>query len=200
VHAISLRRAAAAAGALTAALGLSLAPAASATTTDPTCSAPTSQPFAPWLDYGNYQQVPGGSFESSTPSWTLSGAKVVSGNESFQVGGAADSRSLSLPAGAAATSPAFCGGFGYPTVRLFSSGGGLLGTLNVTVLYTDSTGVLRSQPLGVVTASGSWQPSLQLLTLSGLPLLTGSHLAVRLTAVGGGFSVDDVYVDPYGKR
>jgi hypothetical protein len=33
-----------------------------------------------------------------------------------------------------------------------------------------------------------------------LPLLTGSEMAVRLTAISGSFTVDDVYVDPYGKR
>jgi hypothetical protein len=35
-----------------------------------------------------------------------------------------------------------------------------------------------------------------------LPLLPGEHtpIAFRFTAVGGDWSVDDVWVDPYGRR
>lgn len=163
------------------------------------CDDPVSQPFKPWLDYAKYSLVTGGDFEAGSPAWALTGASVVAGNESHNVGGAG-SRSLSIPRGATATSPSFCGGFDHPTLRLFAKGGGLLGLLSVTVNYNDAKGLLHSQSLGVVTPSGSWQPSLPLLSLSGLPLLTGSNLSVSLTAIGGSFTVDDVYVDPYGKR
>lgn len=162
------------------------------------CPAATSQPFARWLDFSYYALVPGGSFEAGGPSWSLEGASVVAGNESFDASGPGV-RSLSVPSGASATSPSFCGGLDRPSVRLFAKGGGLLGLLNVTVLYTDG-GVLRSQPLGLVTASGAWRPSLPLLTLSGLPVLTGKELAVRVTAIGGSFTIDDVFVDPWGRH
>ncbi|MCW2990070.1 MAG: hypothetical protein JWM73_664 [Solirubrobacterales bacterium] len=183
-------------------VALALAVAASlafATSADAACSAPLSKPFAPWLDSSSYALVPGGDFEAGGPAWTLDGASAAAGSETFHVGGAGD-RSVSIPRGASITSPAFCGGLDHPTLRLFAKGGGLLGLLNVTVIYTDAGGLLRSQPLGLVTGSGGWQPSLPLLTLSGLPLLTGSEMAVRLTAISGSFTVDDVYVDPYGKR
>jgi hypothetical protein len=159
------------------------------------CDAPTSKPFARWLDFANYTAVPGGDFESSA-GWSLTGASVVSGNESFNVSGSG-SHSLSIPRGASATSPSFCGGLDRSTVRLFAKGGGLLGLLSVKVTYTDDAGILRSQSLGLVTGSGNWQPSLPMLTLSGLPLLTGSEMSVTLTAVSGNFTVDDVYVDPW---
>src|SRR3954462_2174724 len=62
-----------------------------------------SQPFARFGDNASYTPVPGGSFEGGNGGWSLSGgAKVVSGNESFNVVGG--SHSLSLPAGATATS------------------------------------------------------------------------------------------------
>jgi hypothetical protein len=65
---------------------------------------PMSQPFLPWLDLGSYFLMPGGSFENGAPGWTLAGgAKVVNGNESFSVGVAKDSHSLSLPPGSSAT-------------------------------------------------------------------------------------------------
>src|SRR5690348_14714704 len=64
------------------------------------CS-PASQVFLPWQDDASYGLVPGGSFESSLYGWSLSrGASVVAGNETYQVGGAADATSLYLPAGA----------------------------------------------------------------------------------------------------
>src|SRR5579884_1980918 len=73
-----------------------------------TCgSQPESQPFAGFGDTNLYTPVPGGSFEVGTPSWALwNGAQVVSGNESYNVAGG--SRSLRLPAGSSATSPALC--------------------------------------------------------------------------------------------
>jgi hypothetical protein len=151
------------------------------------CEGPTSKPFSRYLDFADYVPVPGGDFEGGD-AWSLNGASVVSSS---------GDHSLSIPRGASATSPAFCGGVDHPTVRLFAKGGGLLGLMQVTVNYTDGAGLLRSQPLGLVLPSLNWQPSLPLLTLSGLPLLTGSQLSVTLTAISGNFQVDDVYVDPW---
>lgn len=179
--------------ALAASLFALAAPAAQAA-----CDGATSKPFTRWLDYFDYTAVPGGDFEGGI-TWSLTGASVVAGNESFNVSGSG-SHSLSLPRGASATSPAFCGGVTSPTVRLFATGGGLLGLLNVTVNFTDSSGLLHSQALGTVLPSGSWKPSLPLLSLSGIPAVTGSTMTLTLTAVGGAFNVDDVYVDPWGNR
>lgn len=161
---------------------------------------PLTRPFLPWLDLAAYVEAPGGDFESGAAGWKLSGgAALAAGNETFQVGGADDAASLRLPRGATATSPSFCAGLTYPTVRLFARGGGVLSRINVEVLYTDGAGVLRRQGLGSVLPTSSWQPTLPLVTLAGLPLLTGSELALRFTAIGGAFSIDDVYVDPYSR-
>ena len=43
------------------------------------------QPFRRWLDPLRYALVPGGSFESGAPGWTLGRASVGSGNETFYV-------------------------------------------------------------------------------------------------------------------
>jgi hypothetical protein len=180
--------------ALSAVAALAFVPAAQAD-----CGAPTSKPFARWLDYSSYTLVPGGDFEAGSVPWSLVGASAASGNESFHVGGDGDG-SLSIPRGATATSPAFCGGLDHPTLRLFAKGGGLLGLLNVNVTYVDGKGILRSQGLGLVTGSSNWAPSLPLLTLSGLPIVTGSSMRIQITALTGSFTIDDVYVDPYSKR
>ncbi len=157
-----------------------------------------SHPFAPWADPASYAQVPGGTFESGLQWHAAGGAKLTSDNEPWDVSGDGD-HALSLPAGASVTTPSFCGGLGYPTVRLFSKGGGLplLTMLRVDVRYTGHDGLLHALPLGIVLPSGSWQPTTQVLTASGLPLLTGSRLALRITAVGAAFEIDDVYVDPF---
>ena len=179
---------------------LALAAPASATSS---CSMGTyTKPFKPWLDYFNYAPVPGGNFESGIAGWRTSGTvKVVATNEPWRVGGADDASALSLAPGASATSPSFCGGVEYPTVRLFSkSSFALLSSLRVEVLYTGGDGILRAAPLGVVLPTSSWQPSPPIVTLSGLPLVTGSSLALRFTAVGATFTIDDVYVDPYSRN
>jgi hypothetical protein len=174
-------------------------------------SAPLSQPFQPWGDSANYEVAPAGDFETSAAGWSLAnGASVVAGNESYNVGGAADGSSLSLPSGATATSPAFCVAIQYPTVRMFGKGtlthsgllSGLLSGVKVDVLYkVPLLGLPLTLPLGTVSASGDWQPSAVMLNLtSPLSLVNGTaSIRLRFTAVGGDFQVDDVYVDPYAR-
>jgi hypothetical protein len=168
--------------------------------TAPSCSpGPLSQPFAQWADGADYAQVPGGTFESGLSGWQASGgASIVADNEPWHVSGAG-AHALNIPAGASVTSPSFCGGLSYPTIRLFarSTSRSLLTALSISILYTEPSGLLRSLPLGLVLPGASWQPSLQQLTASGLPLLTGNGLALRITAVGGSVAIDDVYVDPF---
>ncbi len=162
-------------------------------------SEPSRQVFLPWLDVMNYVPVADGGVEAGASGWTLQGgAAVVNGNESFDVGGADDSRSLSLPPGASATTPATCRGLDRPTLRFFARRtSGLLPLLRVEALHGD-----LAVPVGVVTASGAWQPTLpMLLPLNLLPDLTDDgSVAFRFTALGGGFRIDDVYVDPYAKH
>ena len=90
---------------LLAALALGAMPAAARPTASASGSTaarpePTEHTFARWLDLGNYTLVPGGTFEGSLAGWKLTGgAKVVSGNESFNVHGAGEKHALSLPVG-----------------------------------------------------------------------------------------------------
>src|SRR5436853_1269877 len=73
------------------------------------CGYTPSKIFSAWHDNRGYVLTPDGGFENGAAGWTLeNGAAVGEGNETFQVGGAADHQSLALPAGSSATSPAIC--------------------------------------------------------------------------------------------
>lgn len=165
-----------------------------------------SQPFMPWLDVAQHSPVPGGSFESGAPAWSLTGnAAVIPGNESYSVGGGSDSAWLALPAGSVATSPSMCVGIQNPTIRFFArNGGSMSSSLRVDVLFEDSFGNIQSAPVTTISSGSRWQPTLTAAILVNLlPLLPGNETAVafRFTpqGVGGDWHIDDVYVDPWGR-
>ncbi len=193
-------------GVLALVLGLlAAAPAAQAATTTGCDDQPLSRPFLPFLDPALYTPVTDGGFEAGGVGWKLTGgAGVVAGNESFQVGGAADTRSLRLPSGSSATSAPLCIGVLHPTARLFVRNTGLpLSTLAVEAIVTDRTGILSRLPIGVVAAGPAWTPTLPLPILQNLTAALDADgtvdLQLRLTPVGlgGSWQIDDVYVDPY---
>jgi hypothetical protein len=166
------------------------------------------QKFLPWLDVFNYTLVPGGSFEAGTPGWKLSGgASIVSGNEPWRVNSASDSRSLSLPRGSSATSPAMCAGLSHLFLRLFSqrtNSGGLLGaltsSLQTEVLFEDAGGNVRSLPLLNLDLGSQWGPTLPIPVVANLLPLLGDKTAIafRFTPKGSAsWRIDDVYLDPY---
>lgn len=163
-----------------------------------------SQTFSGFGDNNWYTLVTGGDFEAGSVAWTTTGgAATVDGNESFNVGRASDSRSLSLPAGSSATSPAVCAAIDKPTLRFFARNTGASSSrLHVDVHYPGLLGGVRTARIGTISASGSWNPTgEQQLTVTNL-LAT---LSLRRTAIAFRFSpadgsgqwrIDDVYVDP----
>ena len=168
------------------------------------CPAVSTAPvFSPWVDYADYFLAPDGGFEAGADAWDLDGASVVAANEPYQVSGPGTS-ALAVPAGATATSPVVCVGIDRPTVRFFvkKTGGSLLSSLRVDTHFVDAFGGEHTLATGVVTGSGSWQPSPTMVVLASLlPLLPGDRTPVTFTfaAQGGSWLVDDVHVDPYGK-
>jgi len=176
----------------------------------PSCDGQSlAQPFTPWLDYASYTDLPGGDFEADGAGWsTTATTAVVAGNESYYVGNASDDKSLAIPAGGSATSPSICVGLEHPTLRFFARrrSTGLLASLSslrVEALVELQGGAILPVPIGTVLNDTSWQPTLPMVMVGNLlPLLPGEHtpIAFRFTAVGGNWSVDDVKVDPYGRR
>jgi hypothetical protein len=164
-----------------------------------------SQPFAGFGDQHQYKLVQGASFEGSMTGWTLSGgAKVVSGNETWKVGGSTHAKSLVLPAGSSAITPASCVGLQEPTLRFFAKkNSGLLSTLAVSVYVKTSLGLVVPVPVGVVLGNGQWKATPQMLIVANLlPLLPGDRtpVAFQFTPLLGSWQIDDVYVDPFRYR
>ncbi len=170
---------------------------------------PITQPFRQFGDSANYKLLPGGSFESGAADWQLSGgAKIVSGNETYKVGGATHSLSLSLPNGSAAVSPFTCVGLGEPTLRLFAKRNtallGLLSTLNVQIQVQTSLGLSLWLPVLPGDLGGSsWHQTAQMPLIANiLPLSTSDKTPVRFrfSPLLGSWQIDDVYVDPFRMR
>ena len=169
------------------------------------CEAQTiEQPFKRWLDYANYVLVPNGTVEDGTSRWSGSGS-AVSGNEPWYVHGAGESSSMRIPAGRSVTTDTICVGLEHPTLRFFAKSNstsllGAVSTLMVEVQFEDAAGNVHSLPVGVVTPTSRWQPTLTFPVVANLlPLLPGEHTPVRFrfTAIGGSsWQIDDVYVDP----
>jgi hypothetical protein len=184
-----------------AAAALLLALPASASALPLSCSSQTMTPvFAPWGDPALYRPVDGGTFESQSTSWTLSGSRRVAGNDPYDIAGDDGGFSLAMPAGSTATSPPVCVSLLSPTLRfMVRSTGSPFGSLWVSAKLPDGSTV----PLGGVSGLlGVWRPSLpMILTTALLGNLTGDSTDVRFrfAVAGGSFAVDDVFVDPYGR-
>lgn len=189
------------------ALLAAIAPAAHAGLLSGPCGETVSQPFASFGDSNDYVLSPGGSFESGTAGWKLTGgAAIVSGNESYNA--VAGSHSLSLPAGSSASSPTQCTGIDHPSMRFFvRNTGSPTSRLRVYATVTPVLGLLpllTNADLGTVTGSGTWQPSSSVA----IPLLSNLLGEVNLgeTKISfkfvpadstGKWQIDDVYLDPF---
>jgi hypothetical protein len=171
-------------------------------------------PFAPWKDYDHYFLVPGGNFEGDLSGWTLNGgATIVSGNESYQVGSASDSRSLALPSGSTATTPTICVTADSPDLRMaVLNRGRTAAPLTIYVNYTDSKGQPKTKSLGDFkgTASASWtlidplvflKPIDDIFKKNGQTTVsfTFASAAEKSSSVSM-WQIDDLYVDPYCSR
>lgn len=188
--------------ALLAAIAVAIHPGSAGAAATGSCTGSADNVFLPWLDPGQYMLAPGGDFETAG-GWKLSGgAKVVSGNEPWRVHGTKDRRSLSLPAGASATTPTMCVGVADPTLRLFAAGGSLTSGLKVEAIYKTALGTF-TQPVMWLPGGGDWAPTPVLPFLAnatGLLSLDGltSNVQFRFTVTGrSGWAIDDVYVDPW---
>lgn len=165
----------------------------------------TTQPFTTFGDTARYTLVSNGGFESGTTGWTLNGASVVTGNETWKVRASTDTKSLRVPAGASLVSPTFCVGIAQPTWRFFAKRvSGAWGGINLSVRYKSAAGTTVQTGLGYVdgTSMTSWSPTAVLPLGSSLPLWNSSQtLQVQLVFTpltgGGAFQIDDVYYDPY---
>ena len=119
------------------------------------------------------------------------------GSEPFAVTGRLGQYSLSIPAGASATSPAMCLDEARPTFRFFARADqGAAASLGAEALAAKPAQVAA---LGSVAGTTAWGPVAPLSTgAAGLLIDRKGTVAVRLrfTAAGGDWQIDDVFVDP----
>lgn len=161
----------------------------------PTCGV-NSYPFASFGDSSPYFGFANNGFESGSYGWSTSGGAYVGfGNEPWYVNGFGF-RSLTLPQGAGATSPAFCISLLDPAVRAFARGP-QGGSLHVQVIFRGLTGNLTGiLNLADESGTGAWAPTQRVSSQLALPLLTTSA-QIRVTAASGTWQVDDAFVDPF---
>jgi hypothetical protein len=180
--------------ALTAAMSCGAVGSAIAATCPPP---PTSTQAFSWdNDSSYYVMTTGGTFEAGAPAWTLSGgAAPIADQAPDPLTASTSAGALYLPAGSSATSPCVTAPQIAGIVRFYArqvgaSGGGLRVELLV------KGGVYQA---GTVSAGTAWAATNRLTTDA--PYYKGAvAYQVRLTAVGGSFAADDVYIDPYRSR
>jgi len=161
----------------------------------------TSQPFAQFGDARDYTFGANGGLESGANGWTVSGGKVVAGNESYYAHSSSDKYSLQLPAGSSASTPAFCQSTTSTVVRFFvrsPDGGKVRVQVVAKGLLGSVVGVLD---IATLSPSSSWQAGPAVLNLQSLLGLLGvSSIQLKFVTVSGTVQVDDMYVDPWGSR
>ena len=164
-----------------------------------------SSVFASLGDSASYTLVQNGAFEGSTSGWSLTGAAMAAGNESFHVHGQSDSRSLSISPTGVAVSPPICVGIVTPSFRFVARRtSNSWAQMNVNLLWTDEFGMQHSTTAGSLQGLSHWAGSPIMALGSTLPLWqSGDTLTVRLQFLpaqyGGTWDIDDVYIDPYSR-
>jgi hypothetical protein len=159
-----------------------------------------SQVFSQWSDARDYVFATNGGFELGSFGWSLSGgAYVTGGNDPFFLHSTSDTRSLYLPRGASATSPATCMATSSTVIRFVSKGDA---SLRVQIVERNLLGiVVNILSVSTVDSATSWQPTPAITNLQSLQGLLGvSTMQVKITAVDGPAQVDDLFVDPMGSR
>jgi hypothetical protein len=166
----------------------------------------TTKAFAVFGDQSDYSLAPDGAFEAGSGDWSLTRAAVVNGSESFAVHAAGDSKSLAIDPSGVAVSPPICVDVERPSFRFFARRtSGSWAVLNVKLRWQDAGGATHYTVVGSLNGFGTlWLPTAS-LDLSGALALwkQDDTISVRLVFdpenYGGGWAIDDVYVDPYAK-
>ena len=167
---------------------------------DNNCGA-TSQPFKQFGDSRNYTFGANGGLENGSTGWSLSGAKVVTGNESYYAHSTSDRYSLQLPAGSSASTPGLCQSTTSTVVRFFLRSPDK-GSVRVQIVAKNLLGsVVGVLNVATVSPGTSWQPGPAILNLQSLLGLLGvSSIQIKFVTLSGTVQVDDMYVDPWGSR
>ena len=166
----------------------------------------TKQAFAGFGDSAYYALFIGGNIEGDGAPWKATGSVSVSAeNESHRIGNASDKSSLSLGKGSSASFHAGCLPQLNPSVRLMARAASGSGSLRIDVTYKDPNSVLHTVNLATLSAADyrDWAPTEALGFLNtdqSLSSQVSGNIELTLTASGGTWKIDDVYIDPYQRR
>jgi hypothetical protein len=162
---------------------------------------PTSMVFAPWGDTSDYFLAAGGDFEGDATLW--SGGSLMAGNDPFYLAGGGDTQSLSIAAGATASSPTFCADVRHPDFRFVARplNPHEPGTLDVFVRFRDWSSVWRTWHMATLSGIRFWTASDKIRLMRDLPLPNSGQTTARVQfrANGDAWAIDDVFIDPYRK-
>jgi hypothetical protein len=164
---------------------------------------PTSEPFTPWADPGDYFLGPAADFEGSLTGWTAKGgAKIVSGNETYYVNSPTDSHSLLLPKGGSVTSPSICVTLDTPDLRMFvENTTTAAATLQINMTYTNNLGKASTATIAKLSVpkNSAWAPTVPVFFLANIQSILSSNNQTWVTFTfvsNGALQIDDFYVDP----
>jgi hypothetical protein len=169
-----------------------------------TCQDPEVAPLLSGFgDDDLYFFAPGGDFEHGADGWQLEGGATIAGGSTVFSPFGSGEHSLQLPAGSAATSPAFCVDERYPHFRL-SVGqlGENKGAVRVSVVYPGLEKNVRKEADVSADHKQRWKLSkrLNLDSQRGLKRKAWRLVALRFEVFkaedGGDARIDDVLVDP----
>jgi hypothetical protein len=172
--------------------------------TQETCRDPETAPLLQeFKDNDLYFVAPGGDFEDGALGWELEGGAAVGNGSNALSPFGSGQRSLQLPAGSAATSPAFCVDERYPHFRVtVGQLGAKKATVHASVVYPGLRKNVRSAGDADADDHHPWRLSKRLGIQPRFGLKRGGWRLVALrfevdkTAVGADVRVDDVLVDP----
>lgn len=183
--------------------GASAAQAACATQT-------TTKAYASFGDNADYVLAPGGNFEAGAARWSLSGASLTAATAPFAAGAKTDRGSLTVSGRGLAISPPFCVGVEHPNFRLQARQvSGSWAQLLVKLRWS-MPGSTKTNDTVVGSLSGSafakWTPAPSMKLAETLPVRSAVGQSVTAQIVldpedyGGGWQVDNVYIDPYRRN
>lgn len=166
------------------------------------CPAPSVSPaFSQFGDTNSYFVVPGGSFDGSAGGWTLNNASLSASGDGFNLGGAANPRSVTINAGGSATSPFFCVDNTMPSMRFVADEATSGSNLRVDAVVKNPWGGTWTVPVANLadgSNSGSWAPT-SVITAPAIPADMTFQVALRFSVSpsSGAWGIDDVFIDPF---
>lgn len=186
--------------AASAAIALPAGAAHAATTTVPCGSRTMSRPFTLWSDTNQYFTVQDGTFESGAAGWTRTGgAAAVSGNEPWKVVSATNAKSLMIPAGGSATTPAMCVASDEDSTRFFYKSPGVSGSsLHVSIYVTSGVNVATND-FDVAGSVAGWgvSPRIMLPDIRDASGQQTVKITFSIRNTPATWQIDDVMIDPW---